>query len=270
MAKQNNTILLVLGLLVGLLLFGVNLGLFTIGEASMTRSVPSTVQPGQQFNVIYTTTASDKWGASIVDTVSGGCKFPDGSNQLKTVMLSTEGGSKTIKVIAPSSGSCTFSGDYKFGTEVTKDFIDNTITISTENGNGNGNGEETVCCRGTGLPSPSGEVQATYWWTTTSECKTPEGITDIYNVIVDDSYCENGDGNGNGDIVCTLDVKLCPDGTYVGRIPPDCNFAECPSGNGFDLNQVLFKIGDFEVTLLMFIIAIVALILLLTLGGRRR
>ncbi len=204
MAKQNNTILIILGLLVGLLLFGVNLGLFTIGEASMTRSVPSTVNPEQEFNVVYTTTASDKWGASIVDTVSGGCKFPDGSNQLKTVMLSTEGGSKTIKVIAPSSGSCTFSGDYKFGTEVTKDFIDNTITISTENGN----------------------------------------------------------GNGNGDIVCTLDVKLCPDGTYVGRIPPDCNFAECPSGNGFDLNQVLFKIGDFGVTILHLIIFIVGLFVL--------
>lgn len=29
-------------------------------------------------------------------------------------------------------------------------------------------------------------------------------------------------------ISCTQDAKECPDGTYVGRIPPDCNFAPCP------------------------------------------
>lgn len=30
-------------------------------------------------------------------------------------------------------------------------------------------------------------------------------------------------------IVCTQEAKICPDGTAVGRIPPDCNFQECPS-----------------------------------------
>lgn len=29
--------------------------------------------------------------------------------------------------------------------------------------------------------------------------------------------------------VCTLDAKLCTDGTAVGRVPPDCDFAPCPS-----------------------------------------
>src|SRR3989344_2394949 len=28
--------------------------------------------------------------------------------------------------------------------------------------------------------------------------------------------------------VCTLDVKLCPDGSYVGRTGPNCEFAACP------------------------------------------
>jgi hypothetical protein len=28
--------------------------------------------------------------------------------------------------------------------------------------------------------------------------------------------------------VCTLDAKLCPDGTYVGRQGPNCEFAPCP------------------------------------------
>lgn len=31
------------------------------------------------------------------------------------------------------------------------------------------------------------------------------------------------------DIVCTMEVKMCPDGSYVGRQGPDCEFAKCPS-----------------------------------------
>lgn len=27
---------------------------------------------------------------------------------------------------------------------------------------------------------------------------------------------------------CTQDVMKCPDGSYVGRNPPDCNFSPCP------------------------------------------
>jgi len=33
-------------------------------------------------------------------------------------------------------------------------------------------------------------------------------------------------------VFCTMDAKLCPDGSYVGRIPPNCEFAACPTGNG--------------------------------------
>ncbi|NIO22617.1 MAG: hypothetical protein GTN38_01135 [Candidatus Aenigmarchaeota archaeon] len=29
-------------------------------------------------------------------------------------------------------------------------------------------------------------------------------------------------------VACTQDAKLCPDGTYVSRVPPDCEFAPCP------------------------------------------
>lgn len=31
----------------------------------------------------------------------------------------------------------------------------------------------------------------------------------------------------NDKVVCTMDAKQCPDGSYVGRIAPDCKFAEC-------------------------------------------
>ncbi|TRW90713.1 hypothetical protein EKO24_019010 [Candidatus Methylobacter oryzae] len=29
-------------------------------------------------------------------------------------------------------------------------------------------------------------------------------------------------------VYCTQDAKLCPDGSYVGRVPPSCSFAPCP------------------------------------------
>ncbi len=33
----------------------------------------------------------------------------------------------------------------------------------------------------------------------------------------------------NSGVVCTLDAKLCPDGSYVGRTGPKCEFAPCPT-----------------------------------------
>lgn len=30
-------------------------------------------------------------------------------------------------------------------------------------------------------------------------------------------------------IACTMDAKICPDGSAVGRVPPDCDFASCPT-----------------------------------------
>ncbi len=33
-----------------------------------------------------------------------------------------------------------------------------------------------------------------------------------------------------GDVVCTMDAKICPDGSAVGRTAPNCEFAPCPAG----------------------------------------
>lgn len=33
-------------------------------------------------------------------------------------------------------------------------------------------------------------------------------------------------------IACTLEAKQCPDGSYVGRAPPSCEFAACPDMTG--------------------------------------
>lgn len=35
-----------------------------------------------------------------------------------------------------------------------------------------------------------------------------------------------------GQKVCTQEAKLCPDGSYVGRTGPHCEFASCPPGPG--------------------------------------
>ena len=34
--------------------------------------------------------------------------------------------------------------------------------------------------------------------------------------------------NENNEIACTMDAKICPDGTAVGRVGPNCEFAPCP------------------------------------------
>jgi len=30
-------------------------------------------------------------------------------------------------------------------------------------------------------------------------------------------------------VQCTMEAMLCPDGSYVGRVAPNCDFAECPT-----------------------------------------
>ena len=37
--------------------------------------------------------------------------------------------------------------------------------------------------------------------------------------------------NKPSQIYCTQEAKLCPDGSYVGRTGPNCEFTECPSDN---------------------------------------
>ncbi len=39
-------------------------------------------------------------------------------------------------------------------------------------------------------------------------------------------------GNGGNTTACPADAKICPDGTAVGRVGPDCEFAPCPQADG--------------------------------------
>lgn len=42
---------------------------------------------------------------------------------------------------------------------------------------------------------------------------------------------------GIGGTACTMEAKICPDGSAVGRSGPNCEFAECPSTTGYGTLQ---------------------------------
>jgi hypothetical protein len=48
-------------------------------------------------------------------------------------------------------------------------------------------------------------------------------------------YCNSINGT-----VCAMDVKECSDGSYVSRIPPDCEFEQCPTDEG--ISPIIFWI----------------------------
>jgi len=49
-------------------------------------------------------------------------------------------------------------------------------------------------------------------------------------------------------VACTMEAKLCSDGSYVGRTGPNCEFAKCPLAEG---DQVSLRVGQREGSLLV-------------------
>ncbi|MBU2635407.1 hypothetical protein KJ841_02985, partial [Patescibacteria group bacterium] len=47
-------------------------------------------------------------------------------------------------------------------------------------------------------------------------------------------------------IACTMDAKLCPDGSYVARIPPKCDFAPCPETKTIKLYYYNYELDKDE------------------------
>jgi|SRR3989344_2314944 len=54
------------------------------------------------------------------------------------------------------------------------------------------------------------------------------GLVLLVYAIYTVEFWENNFPRGGG-VACTLEAKLCPDGSAVGRTGPNCEFAECPS-----------------------------------------
>ena len=59
------------------------------------------------------------------------------------------------------------------------------------------------------------------------ECPKPAKNSSNNNSLVNG---KNGKGKGQQQVMCTADVKQCPDGTFVGRDHSNkCKFKPCPS-----------------------------------------
>ncbi len=54
------------------------------------------------------------------------------------------------------------------------------------------------------------------------------GIFSYFRFFGADSTDVNANANANS-AACTLEAKVCPDGTAVGRTGPNCEFTECPA-----------------------------------------
>lgn len=55
--------------------------------------------------------------------------------------------------------------------------------------------------------------------------------------------CTKGEPRNNEVVACTMDAKMCPDGSYVGKTGPNCEFV-CPTENGSTTNLKKFASSD--------------------------
>ena len=50
----------------------------------------------------------------------------------------------------------------------------------------------------------------------------------VYSVYFNLPKAEVPNGKNDKPVFCTMEAKLCPDGSYVGRTGPKCEFTPCP------------------------------------------
>lgn len=50
----------------------------------------------------------------------------------------------------------------------------------------------------------------------------------------------------NGQVACTQEAKLCPNGSYVGRTGPNCEFAACPGINSETANWQTYRNEEYS------------------------
>lgn len=102
------------------------------GTEAMQRNMPSSINRGSTFTITYVASStSGNWGASIEDSVTGGCLFTSTDTaSVKLVSLSTDSGIKSVSVRAPNYDTvCTFNGNYLFGNKQIKNFPVSTINV---------------------------------------------------------------------------------------------------------------------------------------------
>lgn len=60
------------------------------------------------------------------------------------------------------------------------------------------------------------------------QCIAPDGRSFTENIILPTEPSSPEDSDNT---VCTMEAKLCPDGSYVGRVSSSCQFLPCPERN---------------------------------------
>lgn len=81
------------------------------------------------------------------------------------------------------------------------------------------------------------------------------GVPSVYISNVEGDVYVNGEPTASatvttgpdGVVRCQKDIKVCPDGAYVTRRPPDCAFDHCPGGPADALNSMLLDARKFMV-----------------------
>lgn len=163
MKSQN--ILIIVGIVAIALIFvlpKISTNFAITGSETMSRNAPSSVTPGQTFTLTYSAIGtSGSYGASVVDSVSGGCT----PSNLQFV-LTSPATTYQVTMTAPASGTCTIHGDYKYGEFSAKPFTDTVIKVCTASCN-----RPTDKCIEASTISNGCEAMCTGAWTVTK--KTP-------------------------------------------------------------------------------------------------
>jgi len=58
------------------------------------------------------------------------------------------------------------------------------------------------------------------------------------------AYAEDNGKGTQAPVACTMEARICPDGSYVSRIAPDCEFAKCPDESSIKDNSTGGKIKN--------------------------
>jgi len=124
-------------------------------------------------------------------------------------------------IIAQSHASAVLDPNDPESTWMTEDFVEFEGTLEFENPSF----EQEFSQRGTIIfqrDNPSG---------------LPENDDALEIPIMFEPPAPTGNGNGtidgNGPRPCTLEAKICPDGSAVGRTGPNCEFAPCPGASKY-------------------------------------
>lgn len=68
------------------------------------------------------------------------------------------------------------------------------------------------------------------------------------SVITPSPVVPNGQEEQDDQVFCTLDAQVCPDGSYVGRVPPSCEFAPCPEADASEQEDTQTDTIDLQIS----------------------